>query len=108
MAMATLSDTVIDELVAICGADHVFTGASALFNRARVPAPFPAHRWEEYIPQAVVLPSSAISAATTFRIPISRFVAVSARPSLVVSMRMLLRMGSVVRVEMARDTVWSA
>ena len=59
MAIATLSDTVIDELVAICGADHVFTGASALYNRARVPAPFPAHRWEEHIPQVVVLPSSA-------------------------------------------------
>jgi glycolate oxidase len=59
MAIATLSDTVIDELVAICGADHVFTGASALYNRARVPAPFPAHRWEEYIPQVVVLPSCA-------------------------------------------------
>jgi glycolate oxidase len=58
MAIA-LEASVIDELVAICGADHVFTGASALFNRARVPAPFPAHRWEEHIPQAVVLPTSA-------------------------------------------------
>ena len=58
MAIA-LEGGVIDELVAICGADHVFTGASALFNRARVPAPFPAHRWEEHIPQAVVLPTSA-------------------------------------------------
>ena len=44
MAIATLPDTVIDELVEICGADHVFTGKSALFNRARVPSPFPAHR----------------------------------------------------------------
>ena len=59
MAIASLADTVIEELVAICGADQVFTGGSALFNRARVPAPFPAHRWEEHIPQAVVLPSSA-------------------------------------------------
>ena len=37
----------------------MFTGRSALFNRARVPSPFPAHRWEEFIPQAVVLPTSA-------------------------------------------------
>ena len=59
MAIATLPETVIDELVAICGAEHVFTGASALYNRARVPAPFPVHRWEEHIPQAVVLPTSA-------------------------------------------------
>jgi glycolate oxidase len=59
MAIATLSDTIVDELVAICGEDHVFTGRSALLNRARVPAPFPAHRWEDHIPQAVVLPTSA-------------------------------------------------
>ena len=59
MAIATLSETVVDELVAICGEDHVFTGRSALFNRTRVPAPFPAHKWEDYIPQAVVLPTSA-------------------------------------------------
>jgi hypothetical protein len=32
-------------------------------------------------------------------------VAVSARPSAVVSRRMLLRIGSVVRVEMARETI---
>ncbi len=59
MAVAALPDTLIDELVAICGEEHVFTGRSALFNRARVPSPFPAHRWEEFIPQAVVLPTSA-------------------------------------------------
>jgi hypothetical protein len=35
-------------------------------------------------------------------------VAVSARPSDVVSMRMLLRIGSVVRLEMARDTICNA
>jgi hypothetical protein len=35
-------------------------------------------------------------------------VAVKARPSDVVSMRMLLRMGSVVRLEIARDTTCSA
>ena len=59
MAVAALPDTLIDELVAICGEEHVFTGRSALFNRARVPSPFPAHKWEEFIPQAVVLPTSA-------------------------------------------------
>ena len=43
--MATaLLDSVIDELTGICGPDHVFTGQSAVFNHARVPAPFPAHR----------------------------------------------------------------
>ena len=59
MAVAALPDTLIDELVAICGEDHVFTGKSALYNRARVPSPFPLHRWEDHVPQAVVLPTSA-------------------------------------------------
>ena len=54
MAIALL-EGVIDELTAICGPDHVFAGRSAVFNRARVPAPFPAHRWEEHVPSAVVL-----------------------------------------------------
>jgi glycolate oxidase len=58
MAVATLSDTLIDELVAICGEERTLTDKAALFNRARVPAPFPVHKWEEHIPQAVVLPSS--------------------------------------------------
>ena len=58
MAIA-LVEGVVDELTAICGPDHVFTGRSAVFNRARVPAPFPVHRWEEHVPSAVVLPTSA-------------------------------------------------
>ena len=57
---------------------------------------------------AVVLPSSATSAGTTLRMPISRLVAVSESPSEVVSSRMLLRMGSVVRLEIALDTIWRA
>ncbi len=35
------ADAVLDELVQICGEEHVFTGRSARFNRARVPSPFP-------------------------------------------------------------------
>jgi glycolate oxidase len=76
MAVATLDTTIVDELVAICGEEHVFTGKSALFNRARVPAPFPAHRWDEHIPQAVVLPTSAerisevVKLANRERIPV--------------------------------------
>jgi glycolate oxidase len=75
MAIA-IEGGVIDELVAICGADHVFTGRSAVYNRARVPAPFPAHRWEDYIPNAVVLPTSAeqvsevVKLANRERIPV--------------------------------------
>ena len=57
---------------------------------------------------AVVEPSTVTSAGTTLRIPISRLVAVSARPSEVVSMRMLFRIGSVVRLEIARETTCRA
>ena len=49
MAVAALPDTLIDELVAICGEEHVFTGRSALYNRARVPSPFPSP-WKESVP----------------------------------------------------------
>ena len=34
MAISTLDEAVVDELIAICGEEHVFTGRSALFNRA--------------------------------------------------------------------------
>ena len=75
MAVAIL-DSVVDELNAICGPDHVFTGRSAVFNRARVPAPFPVHRWADHIPSAVVLPTSAeqisevVKLANRERIPV--------------------------------------
>ena len=75
MAIAIL-DSVVDELTGICGPGHVFTGRSALFNRARVPAPFPIHRWEDHIPAAVVLPTSAqqvsevVKVANRHRIPV--------------------------------------
>jgi len=59
MATVGLADAVVDELRAICGDDYVFTGKSARFNRARVPAPFPVHRWEDYVPDVVVLPQGA-------------------------------------------------
>jgi glycolate dehydrogenase FAD-linked subunit len=76
MATAALSDELVDELVQICGSDHVFTGVTARFNRTRVPAPFPVHRWDDHVPDAVVLPTSAeqvsevVKLANRHRIPI--------------------------------------
>src|ERR671915_2152824 len=76
MATVAVSDAILDELVSICGADHVFWGPSARFNRARVPSPFPVHRWEDYVPDTVVLPTSAeqisevVKLANRERIPI--------------------------------------
>lgn len=40
-------------------AGAVLTGLSARVNRARVPAPFPVHRWGDYLPDVVVLPRTA-------------------------------------------------
>jgi len=68
MGATMLSDAIVDELIAICGADHVFTGASARFNRARVPAPFPIHRWAEHVPDVVVLPTTAEQVSEVVRL----------------------------------------
>jgi len=71
-----LSDPVVGELVSIVGRDRLFTDPAARFNRARVPAPFPVHRWAEHIPDAVVLPVSAqevsevVKLANRHRIPV--------------------------------------
>ncbi len=64
------------ELRAIVGDDGVLTGRSARLNRARVPAPFPVHRWADHTPDVVVLPrttaqvSEVVKLANRLRIPI--------------------------------------
>ena len=79
MAVAALDRGIVDELIAICGEDHVFTERSALLNRARVPAPFPAHRWEEHVPQAVVLPTTTEQVAEVVKLANRRGVPVVPR-----------------------------
>jgi glycolate oxidase len=60
MATAAISDAVIDELREILGdTDRVLPGISARVNRTRVPAPFPVHRWAEFLPDVAVLPTTA-------------------------------------------------
>ncbi|MGI8520448.1 MAG: FAD-binding oxidoreductase [Actinomycetota bacterium] len=76
MTSVMLSDPVVEELISIVGRDRVFTDPAARFNRARVPAPFPVHRWAEHVPDAVVLPVSAqeisevVKLANRHRIPV--------------------------------------
>src|SRR6185369_16428876 len=56
----TLDDAVVADLEAIMGEPgSVLTNLSSRTNRTRVPAPFPVHRWGEYVPAAVVLPRTA-------------------------------------------------
>src|SRR5918993_959573 len=76
MTATLVTDPVIDELFQFWGEGHFFPGRSARFNRARVPSPFPVHRWGEFVPDAVVLPTSAeqisevVKLANRHRIPV--------------------------------------
>ncbi|MFC4001849.1 FAD-binding oxidoreductase [Prauserella oleivorans] len=63
-----LTDPVVDELCQVVGSDQVLTDKPARFNRARVPAPFPVHRWSERVPDVVVLPGSTEEVAEIVRI----------------------------------------
>lgn len=76
MSTVALTDPVIDELRGILGPENVLIGKAARYNRTRVPAPFPVHRWSEYVPEVVVLPENAqhvseiVKLANTYRIPV--------------------------------------
>ena len=56
----TLDEAVVADLEAIMNEPgSVLTNVSSRVNRTRVPAPFPVHRWGDFIPAAVVLPRTA-------------------------------------------------
>jgi glycolate oxidase len=61
-------DRLAAELADVRGAEHVHTSAIARFSRARVPAPFPVHRWSERVPDVVVTPGTAEEVAEVVRI----------------------------------------
>lgn len=65
---AQLADPVLEELRQVLGGEHVLTSKAARYNRARVPAPFPVHRWAERVPDLVVLPGSTAEVAEVVRI----------------------------------------
>ena len=57
---AAIDESVLDELREIIGDDkRVLPNISSRVNRTRTPAPFPVHRWEEFLPDVAVLPTSA-------------------------------------------------
>lgn len=69
MTTVSLEEAVIPRLREIVGdADAVLTDKSSRFNRARVPAPFPVHRWDEYLPEVVVLPITAKQVSEIIRL----------------------------------------
>lgn len=61
-------DSLVAELAPVLGDEHVLTSKTARWNRARVPAPFPVHRWSERVPDLVVLPASTEEVAHVVRV----------------------------------------
>ncbi len=76
MSTVALSDPIINELRAIVGSAYVLTSKTARYNRTRVPAPFPVHRWNDFLPDLVVLPETAdqvsevVKLANRLKIPV--------------------------------------
>ena len=74
---AAIDDGVIDELRAIIGGDdRVLPNISSRVARTRTPAPFPVHRWSDFLPDVAVLPTTAqqvsevMKLANRLRIPV--------------------------------------
>jgi glycolate oxidase len=55
-----VDDSLLGELRAIVGDDdRVLANITSRVSRARVPAPFPVHRWAEHLPDVAILPRTA-------------------------------------------------
>ena len=74
---SAVDDGVVGELRAIVGDDdRVLPNLSSRMSRTRVPAPFPVHRWSEFMPDVAVLPRTAqevsevVRLANRLRIPV--------------------------------------
>ena len=65
---SALGDELLGELAQVVGDDHLLTSKAARLHRARVPAPFPVHRWARHAPDVVVLPGSTEEVAEVVRI----------------------------------------
>ena len=63
-----IDDRALEELAQVLGAEHLITSKPARMHRARVPAPFPVHRWADHTPDAVVLPGSTEEVAEIVKI----------------------------------------
>jgi glycolate oxidase len=74
---SAVDDSVVEELRGIItDPGRVLPNLSSRVNRTRVPAPFPVHRWAEYMPDVAVLPRTAeevsevVKLANRLRIPV--------------------------------------
>lgn len=68
LAARGLADEVLGELREVVGDEHLLVDKPARMHRARVPAPFPVHRWARHVPDAVVLPGSTEEVAAVIRV----------------------------------------
>ncbi len=61
-------DRVVAALSTVLAPEQILTTKTDRYNRARVPAPFPVHRWAERLPDLAVLPTSTEQVAAVVRI----------------------------------------
>ena len=61
-------DEVVTALRTVLRDEQILTSKPDRYNRARVPAPFPVHRWAERLPDLAVLPTSTEEVAGVVRI----------------------------------------
>ena len=61
-------DEVVTALRTVLRDEQILTSKPDRYNRARVPAPFPVHRWAERLPDLAVLPTSTEEVAAVVRI----------------------------------------
>ena len=61
-------ERVVAALSTVLAPEQILTSKTDRYNRARVPAPFPVHRWSERLPDLAVLPTSTEQVAGVVRI----------------------------------------
>ena len=61
-------EAVVTALGTVLRPEQILTSKADRYNRARVPAPFPVHRWAERLPDLAVLPTSTEEVAAVVRI----------------------------------------
>ena len=73
---STQIEAVVERLARVLRPDQILTSKTDRYNRARVPAPFPVHRWPERVPDLAVLPESTeevsaiVALANELRVPV--------------------------------------
>ncbi|MBJ7593765.1 MAG: FAD-binding oxidoreductase [Candidatus Dormibacteraeota bacterium] len=77
MALSTQQiDTIAQALRSVLNPDQILLSKTDRYNRTRVPAPFPVHRWADFLPDLAVLPTSTeqvagiIKIAQDLRVPV--------------------------------------